>query len=88
MLIGIGLVLALWATAVLALRAGVRPILPVVAMAWGVLIFVFGMTQAQILPGSGHLVVEVAHLLVGIVAIGLGEALVGRRPAGRAPRRA
>jgi hypothetical protein len=83
MLIGIALVVALWATAVLALRAGVRPILPIVAVAWGVLMIVLGMTQAQILVGSGHVVVEVTHLLVGVVAIGLGEALVagGRRSA-------
>ena len=77
MLIGVALVIALWTTAVLALRAGARPILPAVAMGWGALMFVFGMTQAQILVGSGHVVVEVAHLLVGVVAIGLGEALVG-----------
>jgi hypothetical protein len=83
MLIGIALVVALWATAVLALRAGVRPILPIVAVAWGVLMIVLGMTQAQIMVGSGHVVVEVVHLLVGVVAIGLGEALVagGRRGA-------
>ena len=77
MLIGVALVIALWATAVLALRAGVRPVLPIVAVGWGVLMFVFGMTQAQLLLGSIHVVVEIAHLLVGIVAIGLGEALVG-----------
>jgi hypothetical protein len=83
MLIGIALVVALWATAALALRAGVRPVLPIVAAAWGVLMVVLGMTQAQILVGSGHTIVEIAHLLVGIVAIGLGEALVaaGRRGA-------
>ncbi len=50
MLIGVALVIALWATAVLALRAGVRPVLPIVAVGWGVLMFVFGMTQAQVLP--------------------------------------
>jgi len=77
MLIGIALVIALWATAVLALRAGVPPILPAVAVGWGVLMLVFGLTQAQVLPGATHIVVEVVHLVVGIVAIGLGEALVG-----------
>jgi uncharacterized RDD family membrane protein YckC len=75
MLIGITLVLALWAVAILALRSGVRPAVPVVALAWGVLVFVFGMTQRSIMAGDGHLVVQVAHLLVGLVAIGLGEML-------------
>jgi hypothetical protein len=83
MLIGIALVIALWATAAFALRSGIKPALPAVAVGWGVLMFVFGMTQAQILPGEMHVVVEIAHLLIGIVAIGLGEALVaaGRRGA-------
>jgi hypothetical protein len=76
MLIGIVLVVALWTTAVLALRAGARPVLPVIALAWGLLLVVFGMSQESILPGTGHLGVQVAHLLAGIVAIGLGEALV------------
>jgi hypothetical protein len=84
-LIGLVLVVALWVVAALALRAGVKPVLPVVAIAWGLLTIAFGMSQATILPGSNHLVVEVAHLVVGLVAIGLGEALVGMaRGRGRA----
>ena len=83
MLLGLVLVVALVTAAVLALRAGATPILPVIAIAWAILTLVLGMTQAQILPGDGHVIVEVAHLLVGIVAIGLGEVLVasGRRGA-------
>jgi hypothetical protein len=84
MLVGVVLVAALLGAAVLALRAGAKPMLPAVAIAWGLLTVAFGMTQAQILPGDGHTVVQVAHLLVGVVAIGLGEALTaaGRRGAG------
>ena len=84
MLIGIVLVVALAGAAALALRAGAKPILPAVAVAWGLLTIAFGLAQAQILPGDQHLVVQVAHLLVGLVAIGLGEALMasGRRAAG------
>jgi uncharacterized membrane protein HdeD (DUF308 family) len=83
MLLGLVLVVALVAAAALALRTGAKPILPGMAIAWAILTLAFGMTQAQILPGDGHVVVEVAHLLVGIVAIGLGEMLVasGRRGA-------
>jgi hypothetical protein len=76
MLVGLVLVIALWATAALALKAGARPILPVIAVAWGLVVVAFGMSQATILPGDGHVIVEVAHLAVGLVAIGLGEALV------------
>jgi hypothetical protein len=84
MLAGIVLVAALLTSAVVALRAGAKPILPVIAIAWGLLTVALGLTQAQLLPGDAHVVVEVAHLLVGVVAIGLGEALVaaGRRGAG------
>jgi hypothetical protein len=41
-------------------------------------VILFGLNQATILPGDMHVVVEVAHLLVGIVAIGIGEALGAR----------
>lgn len=76
MLLGIVLVLALWTVAVLALQGGARPALPAIAIAWGVLMAAFGITQAQILPGDNlHVVIQVAHLVVGLVAIGLGEAL-------------
>jgi uncharacterized membrane protein HdeD (DUF308 family) len=84
MLIGIVLVVALAAAAALALRVGAKPVLPAIAVAWGLLTIAFGLTQAQLLACYLHLVVEVAHLLVGLVAIGLGEALAaaGRRGAG------
>ena len=76
MLLGVVLVLALWAIAVLALQAGTRPALPAVAIAWGILVAGFGMTQAQILPDDSlHVVIQVAHLAFGLVAIGLAEAL-------------
>ncbi len=77
MLVGVVLVVALWAAAVLGVRAGAKPVLGAIAIAWGLLTIAFGMTQEQILPGSTHLIVEVAHLAVGLVAMGLGEALVG-----------
>jgi hypothetical protein len=83
-LLGLVLVVALVAAAVLALRAGAKPILPAIAIAWALLTAALGMVQAQLLIGDAHVVVEVIHLLVGIVAIGLGEALAaaGRRGAG------
>ncbi len=76
MLLGIVLVLALWAVALLALQAGARPALPAIAIAWGLLMAGFGLAQAQILPGDNlHVVIQVAHLAVGLIAIGLAEAL-------------
>jgi len=83
MLLGIVLVAALVAGAVIVLGMGARPILPAIAIAWGLLTVALGLAQAQLLAGDGHVVVQVTHLLVGVVAIGLGEALVsaGRRGA-------
>jgi len=78
MLLGFVLVLALWTLAGLAARAGVSPALVVVAVLWGLLVAVLGMTQEQLLPGDYHWVIQVAHLLVGLAAIGQGEGLAAR----------
>lgn len=77
MLLGIILTAGLWSLAVLGLRAGTGPALPAVAVAWSVVMVLFGLNQVQILPDNQALV-EVAHLLVGLVAIGIGEALGAR----------
>jgi len=75
-LLGVVLVLALWTVAVLALQAGARPALPAIAIAWGALAAAFGLAHAQILPDNSlHVAIQLAHLVVGLVAIGLAEAL-------------
>jgi len=84
MLLGIVLVLALWATAYLALQAGAKPVLPAIAAAWGLVVVVLGLSQGFILPDTGHVLIQVAHLVVGIVAIGLAEALVAAGQRGSA----
>jgi len=84
LLVGVILVGGLWTLAVLGLRAGAGPALPAVAVGWGILTVLFGLNQATLLPGDQHVVVEVAHLLVGLVAIGIGEALGARIARGRA----
>jgi hypothetical protein len=59
------------------------------AIAWGLVVPIFGLTQSQILPGELHWVVQVAHLLVGLAAMAQAEALaerVGRRAEVRAAR--
>jgi energy-coupling factor transporter transmembrane protein EcfT len=78
MLAGLVLVISLWVVAVLAARAGAPVPLIVVALLWGVLTIGLGLYQAQILPGDLHWLVQVGHLVVGLVAIGLGEALTAR----------
>lgn len=78
MLLGMILVGGLWVLAALGLRFGTGPLLPAVAVGWGVLTVVFGLNHALILPGDLHVIVEVAHLLVGLAAMGIGEALGAR----------
>lgn len=72
---GILLVLALWGIAAMALRAGMSPPVAVVALVWGAVLPLLGLTQDQILQGSGHWIVQVLHLIVGLAALGLAERL-------------
>jgi hypothetical protein len=78
MLLGLVLVLSLWVLAFVAARSGVNPGLVIVAVVWGFIVIVFGMTQNSILPGSAHWVIKVLHLLVGLGAMGQAEALAAR----------
>jgi len=78
MLLGFVLVLSLWVMAALAARAGVQPGLVALAVVWGLVVPVLGLTQDRLLPGSVHWLVQVLHLLVGLGAIGQGEALAAR----------
>jgi hypothetical protein len=77
MWLGFVLVIALWIMAGLAARAGVNPGLVALAIVWGLIVPVLGMTQVRLLPGDWHWVIQVAHLLVGLVAMGLGDWLGG-----------
>ncbi len=86
-LLGITLVLALWGLAALGAMTGVAPGLVAVAFIWGLITPILGLTQTQILPTSGHWLVQIVHLLVGIGAIGLGDTL-GRRVKGNLALRA
>lgn len=73
--VGLLLSLDLLVAAGLGLRAGARPGLWMLALAWSAGMPVFGLTQAGLLPGSAHVVAQVIHLLAGLAAIGLVEAL-------------
>lgn len=78
MLVGLVLVLSLWALALLAALSRVSPGLVALAVLWGFLVPTLGMTQDSLLPGGAHWVVQVVHLLVGLAAIGQAEGLATR----------
>ena len=46
-------------------------------LAWAAATVYLGINQTHILPGGSHLLIEVIHLLLGIGAMGLAEALAG-----------
>ena len=76
--VGLALVLSLWTLAFLAAEAGVSRGLVILAVFWGLLAPVLGLTQGQLLVGDAHWVIQVVHLLVGIGAIGLADTLAAR----------
>jgi hypothetical protein len=77
MLVGIVLVVALWVVAFFGARAGAMP-LAIGAGVFGAVAAIFGMVQISVLPGDLHWIVQVVHLLIGVGAIGMGEALAAR----------
>jgi hypothetical protein len=86
MLIGITLVVALWGLAVIGAMVRVSLGLVVVALVWGLIVPVLGVTQTQLLPGSAHWLIQVLHLLAGLGAISLAMTL-GRRIVMKLPSR-
>ena len=88
MLLGIALVLMLWIIAVMALVARVNPILALVALIWGLIVPILGITQEQLLPGTLHWLIQALHLLVGLVALALANILARQIAQASATRRA
>ncbi|HEX5416723.1 MAG TPA: hypothetical protein VFZ25_13720 [Chloroflexota bacterium] len=75
MLLGLVLVLALWGLAILAGVSGGSAGFVALGIVWGLIVLALGMTQASILPGPSHVVIQILHLLVGLGALGIAESL-------------
>jgi len=73
MLAGIVLIFALWILAILTANSGVQRGLVALAILWGLIVPILGITQNQLVPGALHWVIQVLHLLIGIAAMGLGN---------------
>jgi hypothetical protein len=78
LLLGFVLVLALWSLSFLAARAGVQTRWVALAVAWGLVAPILGLTQQGLLSGDWHWAIQVLHLLIGMGAIGMGENLALR----------
>jgi hypothetical protein len=78
MLLGTLTVLALWLLAATASQLGAPMGMVIGAGILGLLVLGLGFSQQNLIPGSAHWVVQVVHLILGMGAIGLGEAIGGR----------
>jgi hypothetical protein len=56
----------------------VKPALPIIAILWALLLPYVGFAQLRTLPGTHRLIIQVIHLLIGICAIGIAEALAAK----------
>lgn len=73
--LGIAIVLSLWVLAVLAWRRGAGLGLVAAAIVWGIATLALGFGQTQLLVGTLHWIVQVAHLALGLGAIAFGTVL-------------
>jgi hypothetical protein len=56
--------------------ARIQPVMPSIAIAWAILLPYIGFAQRTTLNlGANHMVIQVIHLLIGIGAIGVVEAV-------------
>lgn len=80
MLLGLLAMLSLWLLAFgIATASQGRNIgLAIGAFVIGLLLPIVGLGQLSWLPGSAHIVIQIIHLLIGLSAIGIGEAIAGR----------
>ena len=79
MLLGVLVVLSLWVIGVgQALAPGGSWPLAAVALVAGALVVVVGIRQSTLLVGPLHWVIQVVHLLLGMLAVGIGQACAAR----------
>jgi hypothetical protein len=77
--LGILMVLSLWVLAAVSTRAGVPVGLAAGVALGGLVVLVFGMVQRSLLPDpSVHWIVQIVHLLIGMLAVASGEVIGGR----------
>ena len=86
MLLGLVLVILLWMLAALGARAGAHPGRVALAVLWGLFVPVFGVMHGALVVGDWHWVIQVLHLLVGMLLLGQAEQLGRIAQAGRAVR--
>jgi len=87
MALGALFVISMWILAVLGFLAPGNRGFALLVLIWSLVVPALGVEQLSLLPGAGHWVIQVVHLLVGIIAMGLAHSLarrLARRTAGAA----
>jgi hypothetical protein len=79
MLLGVLVVLSLWVIGIgqAFMKGGSWP-LAIIALATGLLVIGVGLNQTTLLVGSFHWVIQVIHLLLGVLAAGIGQIIATR----------
>jgi hypothetical protein len=79
MLLGFLTVGALWVVGIgQAFFRGGSPVLAVGAIIIGALTVIFGMTHPSLMEGELHWIIQVLHLTLGVITIGLGHIAAAR----------
>ncbi len=87
MMIGSLFVVCLWVLAVVGFLVPGSRAFALIVLIWSLIVPALGVTQLRLMPGADHWVIQTLHLLVGLIAMGLGHALarrIGRGPAAAA----
>ena len=80
-------VICMWVLAVVGFLVPGSRTLALIVLIWSLIVPALGVTQLRLMPGADHWVIQTLHLLVGLIAMGLGHALarrIGRGPAAAA----
>jgi hypothetical protein len=75
---GYVVIVGLWVLAVFAWRATSRPAFVVLAFIYGLAVIALGMTQARLMIGPAHWVIQVLHLGLGIGALAMADRFADR----------
>lgn len=83
MLLGSLFVACMWVLAIAGFLVPGSRGFALLVLVWSLIVPALGATQVSLMPGAGHWVIQVLHLLVGLIAMGLGHSLARRigRPA-------